>query len=219
MLDLEDLIQSLELTCKDAAVDADSLDRTTHDLSRRHEAAEGLANRISNLRTSLGNALANAKAIAEIVKEHPGMLNTTPGPGTSAAAPHGRYEGKWQVDLQDAFDRYRKIVGIAATVPLVPSDPFPDASVVIHRLNHDTAPQPLPALLYGRVRCRRNEQLSQRLDNHSYHRRIGGSYGRSRTKLPDLHLPARLHTQRQTSGRQGSTLPLRRTSTHATGLP
>ena len=80
MLDLEDLIQGLELTCKDAAVDADSLDRTTRDLSRRHEAAEGLANRISNLRTSLGNALANAKAIAEIVKEHPGMLNTTPGP-------------------------------------------------------------------------------------------------------------------------------------------
>ena len=75
MLDLEDLIQSLELTCKDAAVDADSLDRTTRDLSRRHETVEGLANRISNLRTSLGNALANAKAIAEIVKEHPGMLN------------------------------------------------------------------------------------------------------------------------------------------------
>ena len=138
MLDLEDLIQSLELTCKDAAVDADSLDRTTRDLSRRHETAEGLANRIHNLRTSLGNALSNAKAIAEIVKEHPGMLNATPGPGTSTAAPHGRYE--WQVDVQDAFDRYRKIVGLAATVPLVPSDPFPDASIVIHRLNYDTAP-------------------------------------------------------------------------------
>ena len=101
--------------------------------------AEGLANRISNLRTSLGNALANAKAIAEIVKEHPGMLNATPGPGTSASvAPHGRYE--WQVDVQDALDRYRGIVGLAATVPLVPSDPFPDASVVIHSVELRTAP-------------------------------------------------------------------------------
>ena len=138
MLDLEDLIQSLELTCKDAAVDADSLDRTTRDLARRHDAAEALANRISNLRTSLGNALANAKGIAEIVKEHPNVLDTSPRPATSAAAPHGRYE--WQVDVQDALARYRKIVGIAATVPLVPSDPFPDASIVIQRLNYDTAP-------------------------------------------------------------------------------
>ena len=126
MLDLEDLIQSLELTCKDAAVDADSLDRTTRDLSRRHEAAEGLANRIHNLRTSLGNALENAKAIAEIVKEHPGMLNATPGakPETFTGSPLGNATdnytataettAEWKQHARDAaLSRYRGIFKLA----------------------------------------------------------------------------------------------------------
>ena len=140
MLDLEDLIQSLELTCKDAAVDADSLDRTTRDLSRRHEAAEGLANRISNLRTSLGNALANAKAIAEIVKEHPNVLNTFPGPGTFTAAPYSSHFSK--VDVQAAFDRYRQICGMGDG-EFMASKYLQDGSLVIWKmLDHISVDRP-----------------------------------------------------------------------------
>ena len=157
MLDLEDLIQSLELTCKDAAVDADSLDRTTRDLSRRHDAAEGLANRISNLRTSLGNALSNAKAIAEIMKEHPGMLNTYPGakPETSTGSPPGNNTGgynaggytataettaEWKQHAIDiAFFRYREIFNLPQHILLEASEFLPDNSVVVSRRHYNGA--------------------------------------------------------------------------------